>query len=443
MSVARWLASAAFLGLGCGRTAIEGFPDGCTTDLECKEGRICVNGSCEDSPVLVTSGGRSGNGGSSSAAGGGHAAGAGAGGAAGVAGGSATAGGSGDGGSGVTVGENPIRVDVGAVALAADPLRGRLYAIVGADAKAHANELVVIDPEHATILASVLIGPGPYLIAVSEDATRLWVGRRGPELGARGFIREVDLTTWPPEPGNEYAVPSLANHAEDTYAVGMAALPGRAESLALSLSCPGCGYSDFAVVDAGVPRPTDTEYTMAYQPTVGPPGFLFSFNDRSSSHEFSSARVDDSGVHDQILFHGLLDGFDTLIQYDAGFVIASSGQVLDVGAPESPVRAGTFAYQGEVVPHAERDKVVMLSYAEPPSFSSNYNLANSLILRLLRLSTFQADLERPLAGGYATVYEFVEAKPGIFAFIELRSIGVNPMSPASFVHLFAAPDVEN
>jgi hypothetical protein len=361
-------------------------------------------------------------------------------------GGASTGGASASGGSaayagGVTVGGDPVRLDVNASAIAPDPVRGRLYAVVRGDSKVLASELVVIDAEHAVIETSVAVGPSPDTLAVSGDATRLWVGLRGVGFNAPGTLREVDLTRWPPEPMLEYPVPGLGYEAEGVFVTGMTVLPGQPDSVAISIKCGTCGPEELVILDAGVPRPNRATRASPGNPVAGPPGYLFAFDNSSTAFEFSTIRVEQDGAS-QFVNRGLIDGFDTRIYYDDGYVLASSGQVLDVRSPKSPVRSGTFTYAGELVPHVEDSRVVMLSYAKEPDISSTYAAMNELVLRRLELSAFRSELERPLAGRYAEVLDFVEVKPGLFAFIELRGHDNYPPDPRrGTVFLLTAPDI--
>jgi hypothetical protein len=339
----------------------------------------------------------------------------------------------------------PVRLDVGANALIADPVRGKLYAVVRSNAPSHANQLVVIDAEHAAIEASVLVGPEPDTLAISDDATTLWVGLRGIGFQDSGKIREVDLTQWPPAPGNEYAVPTMSyNPSGGTYAARMVVLPGRPESVALSLNCVGCGLHELVIVDAGNPRPNRATRTSASELTLGPPGYLFAFNDFDTGYDFSTITIDDAGAN-QSIHLGLISGFDNRIVYDESYVVASSGHVLDVSAPDSPLRIGTFAYEGEFILHAERAEALMLSYAQATkSFRDVREDTNPLVLRNLNLSTFRADREEPLAGKYAFVHDFVEVEPHLYAFIDRKGdvFDVASRQSTSSVFLFSTSSVE-
>jgi hypothetical protein len=230
--------------------------------------------------------------------------------------------------------------------------------------------------------------------------------------------------------------------------VRIVVLPGRPESLGISLDCVGCALEELVIVDAGNPRPKRTSRESASELTLGPPGYLFAFDDTDTGYEFSTIAVDDAGAT-QSVHSGLISGyanygFANRIVYGEHYVVASSGHVLDVSSPDSPRRIGTFAYQGEFVLHAQRAGVLMLSYANKTSLRDTLEDTNPLVLRSLNLSTFRADREEPLAGSYAFVHDFVEVTPDFFAFIDLKGEDLpgtlNPLR--SSVVLFSAPGVE-
>src|SRR5882672_10706781 len=126
-----WVAS-------CGGRSVDGTIDsGCDTDLDCKGARICVLKRCEDPDpagagtrqtgmVGVTNGGRAVSGGVSNQGG----MSSGTGGAPGGAFSGAGRGGAMNTGGAPDVGTTPMRIEVDASALIADPTRGRLYAVV-------------------------------------------------------------------------------------------------------------------------------------------------------------------------------------------------------------------------------------------------------------------------------------------------------------------------
>ncbi len=439
-----WLLVAAF-GSGCGDVTSD--TQSCPSDQDCSQ--ICIFGDClgsdqgsADAPY--GSGGTYGNsaGGTAatSARGGAGVGGSSAGmSSAGRSGGGMSAGGASGSGcapgsaGALDVGMMPVCVGLQANALVADPTRGKLYVAVGKTDAIHPSELLVMNAEDASIEASVAVGANPDSLALSDDATRLWVGLHGSYT-----VREVDLTVSPPAPGAEYPVPPLSFETQGVYAGRMVVLPGSTESIALTLRCDqGCS-AEVAVMDSGVPRPKHVGNLSKL--ATGPAGYVFGYNDLDTGYDFAPLALDASGPTATDV-EGLIDGFGTEITYDTGYVFASSGQVLDVSTPSSPVRAGTFDYQGDLVPHAKDEKVVMLSYSPPADTFSTDHGTNTLALRELDLSAFREVFETPLAGQYTDVHDFVEVKPGLFAFIDLQdSPFAQADPPKANLYLFRAPD---
>jgi len=89
-----------------------------------------------------------------------------------------------------------IPTDVEAQRVIADPTRGVFYATVAGDAAKYGNSLVVIDAASASVVSSVSLGSQPWTMALSDDASTLWVSLRGSYE-----IRRVDLTSGTPVPG--------------------------------------------------------------------------------------------------------------------------------------------------------------------------------------------------------------------------------------------------
>ena len=421
------------LAAACGRNAPELVSTGCQDDFDCRGSRVCVLQRCEE-PRTTTIGGRdagpSGAGahsGSMATGGGASSGGRISGGAAGGPG--AIAAGAASGGAAME-GVSVRRVDVDASAIAADRARHRIYAVVLGKAAAHANDLVEIDADAATVEASVTIGSDPMLLAISDDASRLWVALHGALS-----IREVDLTVWPPTPGSQYPLPKDA-FGETHSPARMLVLPGEPASVAISMKYEFGVVSGTVVLDSGIPRPNRLDGSPgASRLITGPPGYLFGFNDGDTGFDFLSIAVDTQGLTQRVR-GGLIDGFDTDIAYDEGMLVASSGQVLDVSDPDSVTRAGTFPFAGLVVPHVAESKAVMLSYAQDRRTLDD---SSELVVRELNLETFLQERERSVPGKYELIQDLVEIEPGQFAFRESPDgFGSNPNAP-SRVHLLTAP----
>ena len=308
-------------------------------------------------------------------------------------------------------------LDIDASALIADAARGRLYAVVKGGASEHANELVVIDPEQATVEASVVVGSDPAALALSDDGTRLWVSLEGALA-----LREVDLTRSPPEPGAQYPLPRVS---EEAYAATLVVLPGEPESVAFAYQYEHSSPSaaDAVLVDSGMPRakrlvspPGTSELAL------GPAGYLFGIDDTG---HLRTIAVDADGLT-ATPHPNVLQGATSSLAYDHGFLFTTSGRVVDVTTPDIPAVAGTFAQSGLVVPHVtDSGAVVLTSTYDQSAYdatlpTSTTQALNAIVLRHMSLASFAADAALTLDGHYYVASNLVEPKPGLFAFIDYQ-----------------------
>jgi hypothetical protein len=308
-------------------------------------------------------------------------------------------------------------IDLDASALLADAARGKLYAVVKGGASQHANELVVIDPEAATVEASVVVGSDPAALALSDDGTRLWVSLEGALA-----LREVDLTRSPPEPGAQYPLPRLYDAA---YAATLVVLPGAPESVAFAYRYEHLSPSaaDAVLVDSGMPRAKRLRSPPGIAAlALGPAGYLFGLDDDGP---LISIAVDAEGLT-ATSHASVLRASTSSLAYDDGFLFTTAGEVVDVTSPDAPKVAGTFPESGLVVPHAaDSGAVVLTSTYDPSAYdatmpTSTTQALNALVLRHLSLASFSADRELKLDGHYYDVVNLVEPKPGLFAFVDYQ-----------------------
>jgi hypothetical protein len=336
-----------------------------------------------------------------------------------------------------TVGSESVTcLDIDASAMIADPSRGLLYVVVTGKAADHPNELVVVDAESASVESAVVVGSNPESLALSEDATTLWVGLRG-ALG----LREIDVRKSPPVPRTQYSLPQVTG-LNEVYAQTIATIPGEPKSVAISLREEHLspGGRGVAVLDSGVPRSRRVDDLLGVSwLKAGPPGFLFGFADH---WETLSIAIDEEGLT-ATTFENLVLGPMGQLTYDRGFVFATSGQVLDVTSPEEPVVAGAFPHAGLVVPHGASSEVIMLSSSFEPAFP--YRAVRpgvTLVLRRLSLTTFEEESTLPVDGDFMSIRDFVEPVPGIFAFIHYQAqVTLDPPTVRGAVVLVSAPEL--
>jgi hypothetical protein len=241
---------------------------------------------------------------------------------------------------------------------------------------------VVVD-QTGTVVASVFIGSQPSTMALSDDASTLWVSLRGSYE-----IRRVDLGSGSPLPGSQYTLPP-GDWGDLGFADPMVVLPNTTGSVAVSLHTTefSPSYLGTAIVDDGVARPEQLPgHTGASRLTGGPDGWLFGFNNQHTGFEFFAVGVTPTGVN-ATEHVDLVSGFYTDIVYAAGRVYATSGEVVNVSTPSAPKKAGQFSFSGTaVLPFVSEARLMMLSagFSEPAR------------LRLLDTDTFalvdEADL---------------------------------------------------
>lgn len=169
-------------------------------------------------------------------------------------------------GSGLT---KVVALDVEPQHIVADPERRVFYVTVGEEAAAHADSLVVVDAATATVTDSMPIGSQPAEMALSDDASTLWVSLRGTRE-----IRRVDLASGSPQPGVQYALPP-DEFGGAAYGGPMVVLAGTTSSVAVTLHGDPLAYAGAVVIDDGIPRPKHASMSEpAPQLTRGPPGWL-------------------------------------------------------------------------------------------------------------------------------------------------------------------------
>jgi hypothetical protein len=282
--------------------------------------------------------------------------------------------------AGPTNAEDILKVAVNARAIVADAERGRLYATVGGSDPMYPNRLVTIDVESGALVHSVAVGSEPTTLAMSDDASTLWVS-----LSGAFSLREVVLSDSEPVPGAQIVLPS-AEFGDLAAAGPMVVLPGTQRTLAISLHRAGVSpsFAGVIVMDEGTPRAKRTSgHTGASRLAAGPDGYLFGFNNLHTGFGFYSISVAADGVT-QTEHSDLVNGFDTDIVYGHGYVYASSGEVVDVSTPDQPRRAGKFPSAGSVVPLPDA-KALVLSGASSGATTTGGGL---LLLRLMDTVTF-------------------------------------------------------
>lgn len=303
-----------------------------------------------------------------------------------------------------------IAVGVPAVHVVADPLRRVFYATVAGTSPDHSNSLIVVD-ESGAIISSVYVGSQPSTLALSHDASTLWIG-----LVGTASLRRVDVTVVPPAPGAEHPLPpGLGNGA---YPGPMVVLPDSTESLALSVLRPNYYFSATMVLDDGVPRPMKIETSYGPSRLIGgPEGWLFGLNDQHTGLEIFSVEVHAEGLN-AYAFGGLIDDFADIASAP-GWLFSTNGEVIDVEHPLAPKKTGAIAFAGDaVLPLEQGAELLMLE--KTAMFDGVPE--EDYVLRQFHVATYAPLAECPLRGAKGDrARDLVSIEGETLAFVSLKN----------------------
>jgi hypothetical protein len=264
--------------------------------------------------------------------------------------------------------------------LAYDATRNLIYVSADNAANANKNSLVVVDPASGSVLSAVPLGMDPGPLALSDDASTLWVG-----IGGEHAIQRVALGS-PPVAGSKYALPMRGTTA--STAASLVVLPGTTSSVAVAVS-GNIGSPGVYVLDDGVARATSVQSSDAADTfiTRGPPGVLFGYNRYS---DFAVLEVTDSGVT-QTSFRGLIAGNNIhTLSYGNGLVFASDGPVIDVSNVDAPVRAGRFDFLGGAMALRSPTRALMLVSNGTPSINPMLRVFDATMFATTATATLPA-----------------------------------------------------
>jgi hypothetical protein len=224
------------------------------------------------------------------------------------------------------------QVSLQAADLAADDLRGLLYAAVSAAAPTNASSVAIIDPVNATVSSYVSVGFDPGKLAISDDGGYLYVGElNGPHI-ARFILPAMTL--------DATIVLSNDPHGQATYPKDIKVLPGAPKTIAVGRNWP----QDTAVQGAGIVIYDDTtaraqigaldasgnpQIYHGYLAWGGTAGTLYT----SGQGSLGVLSVGASGA--QLTATAANPGNVRRIQYTGGLLYADSGSIFDAGTLNS------------------------------------------------------------------------------------------------------------
>lgn len=247
-------------------------------------------------------------------------------------------------------------IDLLAGDLAWDPLRQRLYASVASTDARYPNSIVAIDPVTGAILDHVNVGFEPHQVAISDDASLLYV-----TLDGEAAVARVDLSTFTRD-----LFFTLGEGVFGTmYALDIEVLPGHPHAVAVSrvdleVSPANEGV---ALYDDGVQRPLAMPRRVGGNLIeFGTPTTLFGYNNEDTGFNIFRMDVTDSGLVLRDDRRGLIDDpnagqgalFGADIRAGGGYVYSTVGTIIDATTGWLAASTGLL---GLVVPEFDGSRI--------------------------------------------------------------------------------------
>jgi hypothetical protein len=278
-------------------------------------------------------------------------------------------------------------LDLPANALVWDPFAQRIYASLPSSYGSQGNTIAVINPSTGKVTAYYFAGSEPNALALSSDSKYLYAG-----LNGNGSVQRFVLPNFTPDINVSLGVSQFGGL---NTALSLQVFPADSHSFAVAEGTSGCCgasglffYTDTTQLPNSITFPTFTDIVFANAST------LYGY----SSSTVSDVTVNSSGGTLGQQWNGLVQG--TSIQYDAGLIYGSNGQVLN---PATGLLVGTYDVlggsccnsSGPLLPDSAIDRVFVVG--NTPFFSSfgitSYDLSKFTPVAVTNLSQLSASTE--------------------------------------------------
>lgn len=275
-------------------------------------------------------------------------------------------------------------LDLPANDLAWDPYAQRIYASLPSSYGSRGNTIAVINPTTGKTTGYYFAGSEPNQLALSSDSKYLYVGLNGngsvQRLVLPSFTQDIDVSL------------GTSIYGGLNTALDLRVSPGDSHTFAVPEGTSGCCgtsglyfFKDSAQLPDSITYPTFTSIVFA---------------DASTLYAYYSGTVGDVTVNSSggtlgQQWNSLVEG--NTIQYDAGLIYGSSGQVLN---PATGLLVGTYdvlgsnccSSSGQLLPDSAIDRV--FAVGTTPFFSSfgitSYDLSRFTPVAVTNLSQLTA-----------------------------------------------------
>ena len=269
-----------------------------------------------------------------------------------------------------------------------DSTNGFIYAsIPGYAGGSLGNSVAAIDPTTGVIQNTIAVGSEPNRLALSSDGTQLFVG-----LNGAGAVRQVNLTT--NMAGTQFSLGGGPGVYNPPYtAVGLAAVPGQPNSVAVSAS-----NGVVTIYDSGVARANSTSGMSGFGGGNGGLAFGSSASVLYAAPQYNGSlyqlTVGATGITASTQLATQVNG--STLQYDNGELYSPSGVALNATTGNQVGQFSTSA-SGSTTPTAAAgpivsDSTLNLAWILP----SNYSSTNQLLS--FNETTFDPSGSIPLTG---------------------------------------------
>jgi len=248
-------------------------------------------------------------------------------------------------------------VEIQASGMVSDRSRGRLYLSLPSTFGVDGNSVAILNPATGDIEATLFVGSEPTALALSDDASTLYVALFGApavvkvDVDSFSVVDRFDLGT------DRWSGPLFAEQ--------IAVLPGMPDSVAVSTWRKGLSprHGGVGIWDGGVRRANMTrDHTGANRIAfAGSADFLYGYNNESTEYGFRTLAVKPDGLEEVTVVRDLISGFYLDIEASGGLVFSTGGHQVD---PAGPSLLGSYASHGPI----ESDPVTGLTYVVESDF---------------------------------------------------------------------------
>lgn len=233
-----------------------------------------------------------------------------------------------------------------------DRTRSLLYVTTGLPEPLGHHSVVGLDPSTGEAAFSLYVGDGPARMALSDDASLLYVVLMG-----RHAIRRVDLASR--TTGLAYPL-GTAPDGTDLDAADLGVLPGQPSALAVSIAEQYGSNVRVAVLDDGIARP-ETAALMAYESrlAIADAATVLLRSQTSTTDQLRRLAIDERGVHEVAMRSGLVGGSDELV-CSGRLVLSTTGEAVDSADLRD---VGRYPVPGPIVSDVEANRTYVVGPA--------------------------------------------------------------------------------